>query len=129
MYVRRRIISDHGRMHGECRLDVYNFFITRLEVNACDALICERGLREARPEKKPNLNVSAAILVRSCSPLWMQLLRKMGKFRLFPQEKGRFSPQSRLGGGARSHLRTLLRSNSLLTGKNTGNFAFFGWGT
>ena len=29
------------------------------------AHICERGLREARPEKKPKLNVSAAILVRS----------------------------------------------------------------
>ena len=29
----------------------------------------------------------------------------------------------RLAGGGRSHVRTLLRRNSLLTGKITGNFA------
>jgi hypothetical protein len=36
------------------------------------------------------------------------------------------SLQLRLAGGGRSHERTLLRPDSLLTGKNTGIFAIFG---
>jgi hypothetical protein len=66
------------------------------------AHICERGLSEAHPEKKPKLNVSAAILVHSLqSALDANSWKKWASFAYFRKKKGRFSPQSRLHGGGR----------------------------
>jgi hypothetical protein len=43
----------------------------------------------------------------------------------FTDNVAKFLWQLRLHGGGRSQERTLLRPNSLLTGKNTGNFAVY----
>ena len=51
-----------------------------------------------------------------------EIQRKVGPFRLFQEQRSRVSLQLRLHGGGRSQVRTLLRPNSLLTGKNTANF-------
>ena len=50
-----------------------------------------------------------------------QLSRNTGLYRIFQGERSGLSLHSRMGGGARSLSLTLLRLNSLLTGKNTGN--------
>src|ERR1700691_4940860 len=48
---------------------------------------------------------------------------KTRPFRIFQDRQTGVSLQLRLCGGGRSQVRTLIRCNSLLTGKNTGNFA------
>jgi hypothetical protein len=45
---------------------------------------------------------------------------------ILPAEQPRERENSRLSGGGASHARTFLRTNSLLTGKNTGNIRFHG---
>jgi hypothetical protein len=49
-----------------------------------------------------------------------------GDFRQFLESYSLDSRQPRLNGGERSRALTLLRENSLLTGKNTGNFFISG---
>ena len=51
-----------------------------------------------------------------------EVLRESGVSRLFQEQRSSVSLQLRLRGGGGSLLLTLLRPNSLLTGKNTGNF-------
>src|ERR1035438_1836614 len=50
------------------------------------------------------------------------ILRKARVSRQLREQRSRVSLQSRLSGGGGSLLLTLLRPNSLVTGKNTGNF-------
>ena len=58
-------------------------------------------------------------------PVCLGIIVKCSVFRLFRSEEAGFSLQPRLCGGESSLALTLLRRNSLLTGKNTGNFIYF----
>jgi hypothetical protein len=80
------------------------------------------GLRMCPPEKGPQIDALRSRAVRS---LRFTLLTKYCEIRAcfayFAATGGASSLQFRLAGGARSLALTLLRLNSLLTGKNTGN--------
>jgi hypothetical protein len=84
--------------------------------------ILERELPIEAPEK--NHGKETTLLCRQFSPVQFacRVSRKRGLFRVFHGQGGKISLQLRLHGGGRSHVRTLLRRNSLLTGKNTGKF-------
>ncbi|MGA8761378.1 MAG: hypothetical protein WB562_00685, partial [Candidatus Sulfotelmatobacter sp.] len=58
-----------------------------------------------------------------CSPVCLGLVAKYEHYSSISMEIKRDSLQSRLDGGGRSLSLTILRENSLLTGKNTGNLA------
>ena len=76
----------------------------------------------AASEKKGGRMTSAAGAVRSLqSGLASKNREKWAEFAYLVESKGRNSLQSRLSGGADSLALTILRPNSLLTGKNTGN--------
>ena len=86
----------------------------------------ETGLRMSSPEKSRD---SDPVLCRAFRSLQSVLLRnyreKRASFACFGVKDDGISLQLRLAGGARSLALTLLRPNSLLTGKNTGNLRNF----
>ena len=85
--------------------------------------LLETGLRLGPPEKRRDIDATPSRAVRSLQSGSSSKNREIRAcFAHFAENGGRNSMQSRLRGGGRSLLRTLLRQLSLLTGKNTGNF-------
>jgi hypothetical protein len=81
----------------------------------------ETGLPQCPSERKAGKLVREFQRDTFSSPVYARKLRNCGEFRRFLSKCSLDSPQSRLNGGARSLALTVLRRNSLLTGKNTGN--------
>jgi hypothetical protein len=79
-----------------------------------------------RPQRKCAQKSGDAVgVLFSPVPFTRKISQKCRVYRVFQLKRRRDPRQLRLAGGGRSHVRTLLRRNSLLTGKNTGNFANF----
>ncbi len=82
----------------------------------------ETAMRLYHPEKSRDLDAIYCRVVRSLQfDLSRKNREKWASFAYFGVRIGRLSLQSRLRGGARSLALNLLRRNSLLTGKITGN--------
>jgi hypothetical protein len=83
------------------------------------------GLLMAASEKKGERYQPSFLAVQSLqSGLASKNRDKWAEFAHLAENKGVNSLQFRLNGGARSLALTLLRLNSPLTGRNTGNFRF-----
>ena len=90
------------------------------------SVLCETGLRVGPPENRRDSDPILSRAVRSLqSGLQKKYCKKWASFAYFEGRGGAVSVHFRLAGGAPSLALTLLRPNSLVTGKNTGNFQYF----
>jgi hypothetical protein len=85
----------------------------------------ETGLQDCPSEKSRDGGGFAAEQSILRSPVCLARIAEYGHYSLVSDKNEGISPQCRLHGGARSLALTRLRSNSLLTGKNTGNLRDF----